>query len=163
MIQSFEKEIKSNKYFITQFPARQNLLFIAKWTKNLKAVAPLLKSLSEESISNLLDTDLASLDFAGMLESFCNGLEPQIFTDLIFDSFKHVKVIIEEKPQGISLGDGNNFDMFFAGKIDHLFFVLWEILKINIFGDNTGFFSEITTKVKTIQKAKNEKGKLKNI
>lgn len=154
MIQSFEKEIKGNKYLITQFPARQNLLFIAKWTKNLKAIAPLLKTLTEGSISELMETDLASLDFAGMLESFCTNLEPQAFTDLIFESFKYVKVITEEKPQGIGLDDGNNFDMFFAGKTDHLFLVLWAILKINIFGDNTDFFLELTTKVKAVKKTR---------
>lgn len=149
MIQSFEREIKGNKYTITAFAARPNLLFISKWTKQLKAIAPLLKNLAEKGYSNI-DTD--DLDFAGMLESFCDSLNPQTFSDLVFDSFKSVNVITGsgEDEKAINLAIGNIFDEYFAGKMGHLFVVLWEILKINVFGGNKDFFSEAITKVKTV-------------
>lgn len=153
MIQSFEREIKGNKYTITQFAARPNLLFIAKWTKQLKSIAPLLKTLSDKGINGVLDADVSNLDFAGMLESFCESLSPQAFSDLIFESFKNVSVISEDEAgelKAVNLANGNNFDMYFAGKMGHLFIVLCEVLKINIFGGDNDFFTDAITKAKAV-------------
>lgn len=152
MIEELEREIKGYTYKITTLPARANLLFAAKWAKHLKPVAPLLKSLS--NTTNILDIDLSTLDFQGMLESLCDNLEPKQFSDLIFDSFKNAKVITDDFPNGLDLSNAGNFDMFFSGKLDHIMFVLFEILKINIIG-KSDFFLKLTTKaVQSQQKAK---------
>lgn len=152
MIEEIEKEIKGYKYLFKQLPARQNIMFAAKWAKQFKPLAALMKALSKaKTVSDLMDSDISDLDFSGMFESICENLEPDKFSSLVFDSFRSIKVITEECPNGVSLNQELSFDLFYAGKLDHIMIVLFEIVKFNIFGGNSDFFTKIITRAKQSQ------------